>query len=99
MTTTVVPTTLFGNMRGQPMTSQGISQMMREAIKDAGLPAKCLSHGLRKAAIRRLAEAGKSEKQIAAVSGHKTLAEVQRYVAEAEQARLAVQAMDKVAGL
>jgi enterobacteria phage integrase len=89
MTTTVVPTTLFGNMRGQPMTSQGISQMMREAIKDAGLPAKCVSHGLRKAAIRRLAEAGKSEKQIAAVSGHKTLKEIQRYTEAADQRRLA----------
>jgi integrase len=84
---------LIGNETGRPMTRAGLSQMMRAAIKAAGLPAKCVSHGLRKAAMRRLAESGKTEKQIAAVSGHKTLREIERYTAAADQRRLAKDAM------
>jgi integrase len=86
---------LIGKEDGRPMTRAGVSQMMRAAIKDAGLPAKCVSHGLRKAAMRRLAESGKTEKQIAAVSGHKTLREIERYTAAADQRRLAKDAMGK----
>ncbi len=41
---------LIGKEDGRPMTRAGLSHMMRAAIKDAGLPAKCVSHGLRKAA-------------------------------------------------
>jgi integrase len=84
---------LIGNINGKPLTRAGLSQMMRAAIKDAGLPAKCVSHGLRKAAMRRLAEDGKTEKQIAAVSGHKTLREIERYTEAADQRRLAKDAM------
>ena len=39
--------------------------------------------------MRRLAERGATTKQIASVSGHKTLKEVERYTAAADQARLA----------
>jgi integrase len=85
--------TLIGDENGKPITRAGLSHMMREAIKDAGLPAKCVSHGLRKAAMRRLAEAGKTEKQIMAVSGHKTMKEVARYTEAADQKRLAKDAM------
>jgi integrase len=87
--------TLFGNERGQPISAKGIYQLLKTAIAEAGLPAKCVPHGLRKAAIRRLAEAGRSEKQIASVSGHKTLREIQRYTAAADQRRLARDAMRK----
>jgi integrase len=51
------------------------------------------AHGLRKAACRRLAEAGCTEKQIAAISGHASLSEVQRYTKAADQERLARAAM------
>jgi hypothetical protein len=43
--------------------------------------------------MRRLAEAGKTEKQIMAVSGHKTMKEVARYTEAADQKRLAKDAM------
>ncbi|RYG87342.1 MAG: site-specific integrase, partial [Alphaproteobacteria bacterium] len=46
-------------------------------------------HGLRKSAARRLAEAGCSAKQIAAVTGHASLREVERYTLAADQERLA----------
>ena len=47
---------------------------------EAGLPPRCKAHGLRKAAARRLAEAGCSANEIMAVTGHKTLSEMERYV-------------------
>jgi integrase len=46
-------------------------------------------HGLRKAACRRLAEAGCSANEIASISGHASLREVERYTKAADQARMA----------
>jgi integrase len=85
--------TLIGREDGKPMTRSGLTRFMADAIAEADLPAKCVSHGLRKAAMRRLAEAGKTTKQIAAVSGHKSLREVERYTDAAEQRRLAQDAI------
>ncbi len=45
----------------------------------AGLPERCVAHGIRKAAARRLAEAGWPPNEIAAVTGHTSLEEVTRY--------------------
>jgi hypothetical protein len=45
--------------------------------------------------LRRLAEAGATEKQIAAWSGHETLREIERYTQAADQKRLAQDAMKK----
>ncbi|MFX6357469.1 tyrosine-type recombinase/integrase, partial [Acinetobacter baumannii] len=56
---------------------------------------RCKAHGLRKAAARRLAEAGCSASEIAAITGHKTLAEVERYTRAADQERLARQAIQR----
>jgi integrase len=81
---------------GKPFSVAGFGNMMGDAIRAAGLPAHCVSHGLRKAAARRLAEAGCSEKQIAAVTGHRTLKEVARYTRAADQELLAAQAVDKL---
>jgi integrase len=78
--------------KGQPFSSAGIGNAFRQWCDEAGLP-HCSAHGLRKAACRRLAEAGCSEKQIAAISGHLSLSEVQRYTRDADQARLARDAM------
>lgn len=64
----------------------------RKAAIEAGLS----PHGLRKASARRLAEAGCTTHQIASITGQKTLSEVQRYTRSADQARLAVEAMDRV---
>jgi integrase len=82
---------------GQPFTVKGFGQMVSAAIRAAALPARCKAHGLRKAAARRLAEAGCSAKQIAAVTGHKTLAETERYTRAADQKLLARQAIEKQA--
>jgi integrase len=57
--------------------------------------ARSKTHGLGKAAARRLAEAGCTSKQIQAITGHKTLAEVERYTRKADQVWLARKAMKK----
>src|SRR5262249_40485075 len=74
---------------------KGFGQFMSDAIRKAGLPPYCKAHGLRKAAARRLAEAGCSAHEIMAVTGHKTLSEVERYTRAAEQERLNAAAMAK----
>ena len=61
---------------------------MRDAIAAADLPLDVQPHGLRKAAARRLAEAGCSAHEIMAMTGHKSLAEAERYTRQADQARL-----------
>jgi hypothetical protein len=60
------------------------------------VPVATLMHGLRKAQMRRLAEAGASAKQIASISGHKTLREVERYTAAADQKHLSRGAISKL---
>jgi integrase len=86
---------LIGTENGKPLTRPGLSDFMARAIEQAGLPAKCVSHGLRKAGMRRMAEAAFTEKQIAAWSGHKTLREIERYTQAADQRRLARDATEK----
>ena len=81
----------------KPFSPAGYGNMMADSIASAGLPERCVLHGLRKAAARRLAEAGCSEKEIAAVTGHTTLKEVARYTRAADQKRLAAGAVAKLA--
>jgi len=88
------PTILVTNY-GQQFSVKGFGQMISAAIQEAELPKRCKAHGLRKAAARRLAEAGCSTSEIAAITGHKTLAEVERYTRAADQERLARQAIQK----
>jgi len=73
----------------KPFTCAGYGNMTADAIGAAGLPDRSVLHGLRKAAARRLAEAGCTEKEIAAVTGHTTLKEVARYTRAVDQKRLA----------
>jgi integrase len=84
---------LLTTKTGKPYAPNDLSDEFRAWCDAAGLPRECSLHGLRKAAARRLAEAGCSAHEIAAITGHKTLKEVERYTKSAEQARLARQAM------
>jgi integrase len=81
---------------GRPFTAAGFGNWFRNMCDEAGLPPECASHGLRKAACRRLAEAGCSANVIASISGHKTLREVGRYTKAADQARMAKAGMAAV---
>ena len=80
---------------GKPYGGNAFSAQFRNWCDAAGLPKCCKVHGLRKAACRRLAEAGCSANEIMAISGHATMKELVRYTAAADQARLARNAMAK----
>lgn len=80
---------------GEPFTAAGFGNWFRDACDGAGLKGRS-AHGLRKAAARRLAEAGCSALQIGAITGHKTLKEISRYTAAADQERMARDAFDKL---
>jgi integrase len=87
---------LIGDQHGRPITRHVLTDMMVRAAKLAGLDRECVPHGLRKALLRRLAERGGTAKELAAVGGHKTLSEIERYTAAADQRRLSKAAMRKL---
>jgi integrase len=80
---------LIGDRNGRPIRRARLSALIVAAAKEAGLPPECVAHGLRKASLRRLAEHGSTVKEMQAVSGHKTLGEIERYTRQADQQRLA----------
>ena len=82
--------------QGKPFHADAFSHWFKRQCRAAGLPARASAHGLRKAACRRLAEAGCSASVIASISGHATLREVSRYTAAAEQAQLARMGIEAV---
>jgi integrase len=88
--------TFLATATGAPFTPAGLGNWFREAVRGAELPDELSLHGLRKAAARRLAEAGCTTHEIASITGHKTLSEIERYTREAEKARLARAASGKV---
>jgi integrase len=81
---------------GRPLGAASLGNEFRDWLRKAGLPERLSLHGLRKAAARRLAEAGCSTHEIASITGHKTLSEVARYCRDADKTRLAQSASDKV---
>jgi integrase len=97
---TIIAATTAGQMtflvteQGKPFLPQSFSAWFREQCDIADLH-HCSAHGLRKAAARRLAEAGCSVHEIAAVTGHISLREVARYTKAVDQKRLAASAMAK----
>jgi integrase len=80
---------LVGDKNGRPVARRTLTVLISVAAKAAGLPAECVAHGLRKAALRRLAEHGATSKEMQAISGHRSLAEIERYTQQADQRRLA----------
>jgi integrase len=87
----IIISTSFGHAR----SVAGYGNWMRDAIRAAHLPERCSPHGLRKAAAKHLADAGCTTKQIQAITGHRTLGEIERYTREADQEKLAREAVAK----
>src|SRR5215472_16284813 len=81
---------------GKPRSKYGLGNDFAKWATEAGLPARCRLHGLKKGGMRRLAEAGGTAHELMAFSGHKTLTEVQRYTRDADRRRLADAAMAKL---
>lgn len=88
-------TTFLITQFGKPFTDNGFGNFMRKRCDEAELN-HCSSHGLRKAAASRLAEAGCTANEIMSITGHTTLKEVSRYTAEFERKKSAVRAMSKL---
>jgi integrase len=82
---------------GKPFSPAGFGNRFREWCDQAGLP-HCSAHGLRKAAATRLAECGASPHEIMAITGHRTLEEVERYTRAVQKSGLADTAMTKLIG-
>jgi len=82
---------------GKPFTSNGFGNWFRDRCDEAGLP-QCSAHGLRKAAASHLADIGCTVHEIMSITGHDSVAEVQRYTRAAEQKRLAESVRQKIDG-
>jgi len=89
--------TLLMTKSGRSYRANKFSDEFRFWCDAAGLPPHCSFHGLRKAACTRLADCGCTVHEIAAISGHQSLKEIQRYTKAADQARLARAALERIA--
>jgi integrase len=80
--------------QGRPFASgTAFYNWFKDCAAKAGVARGLSPHGLRKATARRLAEAGCTPHQIAAITGHQSLKEVERYTRGADQRRLAASAV------
>lgn len=85
--------------RGERYGDTSLSVRMAEWCQKAGIPAGYTMHGLRKALGVKIAEADASTRQLMEMLGHNNIVYAELYSREASQARLAVQAMEKVTKL
>jgi site-specific recombinase XerD len=67
---------------GEPKSAKSLGGDFREWCDAAGLPKRCTIHGLRKACLQIRADAGSTVFELQAIGGHKTLSELQKYVAK-----------------
>jgi len=87
--------TLLETKDGVPFTEKGFYGMMKKACRKAGLD-HCSPHGLRKAAARRCKDAGCSNEEGMAITGHKSEKEYLRYAGSNARPEVADAAMNKV---
>lgn len=81
---------------GKPFTAAGFGNWFREVCNEAGLPKRCTSHGLRKAAATRLADRGGTTTELMAWFGWKTASEAERYTRSADRKHASVNAGKKL---
>lgn len=80
---------------GAPFSEAGFGNWFRDRCREAGLT-NCSAHGLRKAAARRMAEAGMSADIIKSVTGHTNLKTLSLYTNAADQVRLSGMGIDAI---
>ena len=81
---------IFARNLTQPLGKRAVQKAVEEVREKIGVlkgPGRLVIHGWRYTAAVRLAEAGCSDAEIQSVTGHKTLAMVQKYRAAANQKR------------
>jgi integrase len=74
---------------GKPWRPEYLSQQLPKYLEAIGLPRQLGLHGVRKLTAARYAESGASTKEIGSITGHKTLAMIERYTKGARQQTLA----------
>ncbi|MGE0417316.1 MAG: tyrosine-type recombinase/integrase [Acetobacteraceae bacterium] len=93
-----IATTILTDQSGRPWKPEYLSHALPAALPAIGLSNEINVHGLRKLAATALAEAGCSVREIAAVTGHQTLAMVQLYTDSVDQQKLAAAAIVRLSG-
>lgn len=81
--------TILTTKTGRAYGARGFSRDFLAARKRAKLPDDLSFHGLRHTAASRLAELGATAPQIQAITGHKSLKQVEEYIRQARQRILA----------
>lgn len=87
--------TLLSTPTGRVWTEGNFDKQFRKTMRDLGHQG-WVFHGLRGNAATMLAEAGCTIHEIASVTGHKALQNVQRYTRKVDQRKLAQEAMRKL---
>ncbi|MEC9432721.1 MAG: site-specific integrase [Pseudomonadota bacterium] len=88
--------TFLTSSTGRPFASgNSFANWWRDRAEEAGLKGWG-THGGRKAVATFLAESSATSQQIMSITGHRTLAEVERYTAAAAQRRMAREGMDRL---
>jgi integrase len=87
---------LLTTSQGKAFDSVYFGAWFADAIESAGLSEDCVLHGLRKTAARRLADAGCSEEEIKAITGHATSRMVAHYTKAADKKKRASAAIRKL---
>lgn len=80
---------------GKPFSVPGLGNRMRKWCDEAGLK-QCSMHGLRKAISRRVAEAGGTDAEGMAITGHKRAGTFVKYREKADRIALADRAMSNL---
>jgi len=88
--------TILTNAGGRPWVKRSFSVMFSMLVQRHPVLSGCVFHGLRMTAAARLAEAGCSAHEIAAITGHASLAMVQLYTRGADQVSRAKAAVLKL---
>lgn len=89
-------THILTSEKGVPWTPNHLTELFGRAVAKIGLRPGLNLHGIRKLAAANLADAGCTAHEIAAVTGHRSLAMVQLYTASAQQRKLAEAAISRL---
>ncbi|MCW2227211.1 tyrosine-type recombinase/integrase [Bradyrhizobium elkanii] len=90
--------TFLVTAQGKPFTAAGFGNYFRDCCRDAGLPDRCTSHGLRKAAATYLAELGFTDHQLMAWFGWTSISQAQVYTRAASRKRMAREGAKLISG-
>jgi integrase len=88
--------TFLRNAWERPFTTNSFSTWFSSAAFAAGLPQGYTAHGLRKGCCKRLADIGCTVTEIASITGHRSLKEIQHYTLAFDRRKAAKNAIAKL---